>query len=168
VCDRPGAPIVERGRAADIEVLVVDRADAGDRDAHEQAIVDALREREVEHVALAGYMRICGPIFLDAYEGRALNVHPSLLPQFPGRDAIGDAIAAGVSRTGVTVHLVDAGVDTGPIVAQEVVLVATGDDRDSLAMRIHAVEHRIFPPALAALVRGELASLTHHLEAQLT
>ncbi len=169
VCDRLGAPIVERGRAAGIEVLVLVRADFEDRDAHERAIVDALRERDVEHVALAGYMRICGPVFLDAYEGRTLNIHPSLLPQFPGRDAIGDAIAAGATRTGVTIHLVDAGVDTGPVVTQEVVLVASGDDRDSLAMRIHAVEHRIFPPALAALVRGELGSITHHrLEAQLT
>lgn len=175
VCDRPGAPIIERGREAGIEVLVLDRADFRDRDAHEHAIVDALRERSVEHVALAGYMRICGPVFLAAYEGRTLNIHPSMLPEFPGRDAIGDAVAAGVTRTGVTVHLVDAGVDTGPIVAQEAVSVASGEDRDVLAMRIHAVEHRIFPPALAALVRGELREATHtttptqrRLEAHLT
>ncbi len=169
VCDRPRAPIVERGRAAGLEVLVLAREDYQDRDAHERAIVDALRQRKVDHVALAGYMRICGPVFLAAYEGRTLNIHPSLLPKFPGRDAIGDALAAGVTRTGVTVHLVDAGVDTGPVVAQEAVAIAPGEHRDALAMRIHAVEHRIFPPALAALVRGELASHTHHrLEAQLT
>lgn len=175
VCDRPGAPIVEHGRAAGIEVVVLDRSDFTDRDAHEQSIVDTLRERGVEFVALAGYMRICGPTFLAAYEGRTLNIHPSMLPAFPGRDAISDALAAGVSRTGVTVHLVDAGVDTGPIVAQEVVAIELGDDRDTLAMRIHAVEHRIFPPALAALVRGELTPVTRtvtpthrRLEAQLT
>ncbi|MCW2921008.1 MAG: phosphoribosylglycinamide formyltransferase [Thermoleophilia bacterium] len=165
VCDRPGAPIIERGRAAGIDVLVLDRTDFVDRDAHEGAIVDALRERDVEHVALAGYMRICGPVFLAAYEGRTLNVHPSLLPQFPGRDAIGDAIDAGATRTGVTVHLVDAGIDTGPIVAQEAIAIVAGDDRDSLAMRIHAVEHRIFPPALAALIA---TPTPRHLEAQLT
>lgn len=159
VCDRPGAPIVERGRAAGIEVVVLDRADFQDRDAHEAKIVATLHERDVEFVALAGYMRICGPVFLSAYEGRTLNVHPSLLPAFPGRDAIGDALAAGVRVTGVTVHLVDAGVDTGPIVAQEAVEVEPGDDRASLAARIHAVEHRIFAPALAALI----ATPTPHL-----
>ena len=169
VCDQPRAPIVERGRAAGLEVLVLAREDHEDRDAHEREIVDALRERDVDYVALAGYMRICGPVFLAAYEGRTLNIHPSLLPQFPGRDAIGDALAAGVTRTGVTVHLVDAGVDTGPVVAQEAVDVAAGEDRDALAMRVHAVEHRIFPLALAALVRGQLESHTHHhLEVQAT
>jgi phosphoribosylglycinamide formyltransferase-1 len=169
VCDRPGAPIVERGRAAGLEGLVLDRADFAGRDAHERAIVDALRERDVEHVALAGYTRICGPVFFAAYEGRTLNIHPSLLPAFPGRDAIGDALAAGVSRTGVTVHLVDAGIDTGPIVAQQVVAIDLGDDRDSLAMRIHAVEHRIFAPALAQLIATHTTTpTTRHLEAQLT
>jgi phosphoribosylglycinamide formyltransferase-1 len=152
-------------------VVVLERSAHEDRDAHEQAIVSALLDRGVEFVALAGYMRICGPVFLDAYEGRTLNVHPSLLPAFPGRDAIGDALAAGVRTTGVTVHLVVAGIDTGPVVAQEVVAIEPGDDRSSLAARIHAVEHRIFAPSLAALVRGELTSatrqsnpLTHHQE----
>lgn len=169
VSDRRRAPIVERGRAAGLDVIVLARDDYDDRDAHERAIVDTLRERNVQHVALAGYMRICGPVFLAAYEGRTLNIHPSLLPAFPGRDAIADAIAAGAARTGVTVHLVDAGVDSGPVVTQEAVAIAPGEDRDALAMRIHAVEHRIFPPALAALVRGELEPLSHHrLEAQLT
>lgn len=172
VCDQPGALVVERGRAIGIGVLVLERAAFPGRDAHERAIVDALTRRGVEYVALAGYMRICGPTFLAAYEGRTLNIHPSLLPQFPGRDAIGDALAAGATSTGVTVHLVDAGVDTGPVVAQEALAIEPGDDRASLAARIHTVEHRIYPPAVAALVRGEITSSRstnhHRLEAQLT
>ncbi len=107
-------------------------------------------------VVLAGYLRIAGPAVLAAFEGRILNVHPSLLPSFPGLHAVRDALAAGVAVTGVTIHLVDATLDGGPIVAQEAVVVAPGDDEASLLLRLHPVEHRLLPAAVAGLLAGAL------------
>lgn len=160
VSDVPTAPVVVRARAAGAMVVVVDRAAHPDRDTYEHALVGELLDRGVQLVVLAGYMRICGPTFLDAYEGRAINLHPSLLPAFPGRDAIGDALAAGARRTGVTVHVIDSGVDTGPIICQSIVEIRPDDTRDSLARRIHAVEHRVLPEVVAQLVH---AAPTHHV-----
>jgi phosphoribosylglycinamide formyltransferase-1 len=152
VCDRPGAPVVERARAAGVEVLEFAPAATSNRSAYELELVAQLRARGVAWVVLAGYMRICGDIFLTTYGGRTINVHPSLLPAFPGRDAIGDALAAGVNQTGVTVHFIDEGVDTGPVIAQRAVAIRPGDTRDSLAARVHAVEHELLPAVTANLV----------------
>ena len=104
----------------------------------------------------AGYMRLLGSAVLDAYAGRWLNVHPSLLPAFPGMHGVADALAHGVKVTGVTVFLVDEGTDTGPIVLQEAIEVLDDDDWDSLEARVHAVEHRLLPAATAALVEGRI------------
>jgi phosphoribosylglycinamide formyltransferase-1 len=170
VSDRPDAPVVERARAAGALVVVVDFDAFPDRDTYEHALVLELLDRGVEHVVLAGYMRICGPTFLDAYDGRAINLHPSLLPEVPGRDAIGDALDAGATRTGVTIHFIDDGVDTGPVIHQEALDIAPGETRSSLAPRIHELEHRVLPKVVAALVRGEVTFPSHpsQLEASRT
>ena len=117
----------------------------------EAAFIDALREAEVDLVVLAGFMRILQGEFLRAFEGRVVNVHPSLLPSFPGLEAWKQALDHGVKVTGCTVHWVDQGVDTGPIIAQEMVRVREDDTPESLRARIHEVEHRVYPAAIAEL-----------------
>lgn len=154
--DREDAPVLERAATAGVPAMLIDRSRFGSRDAHEHELVRMLAELRVDAVVLAGYMRVCGPVFLDAWEGRTINLHPSMLPAFPGRDAIGDALAAGATETGVTIHFIDAGVDSGPIACQAVVEIRPDDDRASLAPRIHAVEHRLLPIATAGLVDGRL------------
>ena len=115
-----------------------------------QAILQELKELEVEWIVLAGYMRLIGDTLLTAYPNRIVNIHPSLLPSFPGKDAIGQALAHGVKVTGVTVHYVDAGMDTGPILAQQAVEVVEGD-REKTEQRIHAVEHELYTKTLQQL-----------------
>lgn len=154
--DRPDAMALERARSRGIEAVVCSPTDFPDRSAHDRALRDALLERGVTHVALAGYMRIVGPELIAAFPDRILNLHPALLPAFPGMHAVEDALAWGVKVTGVTVHLVDEEVDHGPIVAQEPVRVREGDDVGSLRERIHETEHRIFPRAVRALIEGRL------------
>jgi phosphoribosylaminoimidazolecarboxamide formyltransferase / IMP cyclohydrolase len=121
-------------------------------------LADTLVAADLDAVVLAGYLRIVGPAVLDAFDGRILNVHPSLLPAFPGLHGVRDALAAGVAVTGVTVHLVDASLDTGPIIAQEAVTVLPDDDEDSLLQRLHAVEHRLLPAAVAGLLARALSA----------
>jgi phosphoribosylglycinamide formyltransferase 1 len=135
---RPEARALERARAAGIPAGVF---------ADEDGLADWLEERGVRVVVLAGYMRILSPAFLERFDP-VVNVHPSLLPAFPGLRAIEQALAAGVETTGVTVHLVDEGVDTGPVLRQEPVPV---DPRDTLVERIHAVEHRLLPEVVSEL-----------------
>ncbi len=156
VSDRPGARALDRARGAGVRAELLDPAAYPDREAHERALLGLLAGAGVTHVALAGYMRVLGPAVVDAYRGRMLNVHPSLLPAFPGAHAVRDALAWGVKVTGVTVHLVDEEVDHGPIVFQEAVAVAEGDDEASLLARLHEVEHRLYPAALRALLEGRL------------
>ena len=110
----------------------------------------------IDIVALAGYMRIAGPELVGAFRDRMLNVHPALLPAFPGTSAVADALAWGVKVTGVTVHLVDEQVDHGPVVFQEAIEIAPDDDRDSLEERVHEAEHRLLPAAVRALGEGRL------------
>lgn len=154
--DRPGAPVMERMRRRGVATRAIDAAAIGNRERYEQVLVGELRARGVDYIALAGYMRICGPALLGAFAGRTLNVHPSLLPAFPGLDAPGQALRAGVRETGVTVHFIDEGVDTGPIVAQRTVPIVPGDSRDWLQARIQRVEHELYPLAIADLVAGRL------------
>ncbi|MFO1541081.1 MAG: phosphoribosylglycinamide formyltransferase, partial [Chloroflexota bacterium] len=144
-------------RAQGIRTLVIRPADHPDRGTWDRAVTRALGTAGADLVVLAGFLRVLGPAVTDAYAGRILNVHPSLLPSFPGADAIGDALAAGVTVTGVTVHLVDATLDGGPIVAQEAVPIVAGEDRDALADRIHAVEHRLLPRCVALAAAGALS-----------
>lgn len=156
VSDRPGARALERARRAGVRAELLDPAAFPDREAHERALLELLAREGITHVALAGYMRVLGPTVVDAYRGRMLNIHPSLLPSFPGAHAVRDALAWGVKVTGVTVHLVDEEVDHGPIVLQEAVPVLEGDDEASLLARLHEVEHRLYPAAVRALLEGRL------------
>ena len=154
--DRPGVKAIERAESHGVEWAVLDPKDVADREAFDRAVVDLLKERGIDVVVSAGYMRLLGPAVLEAYGGRWLNVHPSLLPSFPGMHGVADALAHGVKVTGVTVFLVDEGTDTGPIVLQEAIEVFEDDDWDSLEARVHEVEHRLLPAATAALVEGRI------------
>ncbi len=156
VSDRPEAMALERARARGIPVAVCEPKDFPDRAAHDHALRTLLEDAGIECLALAGYMRIVGPELIGAFPERIVNLHPALLPAFPGMTAVADALAWGVKVTGVTVHLVDEEVDHGPIVAQEPVRVEPDDDLDSLLARVHEVEHRIFPEVVRALVEGRL------------
>jgi len=156
VSDRPDAGALERAEARGVEAEVLEPKDFDGRDAFDLAMADLLRQRGIDVVVTAGYMRLLGPAVLAEFGGRILNVHPSLLPAFPGTQAVADALAHRVKVTGVTVFVVDEGVDTGPIVLQEAIDVLDDDDWDSLEARVHEVEHRLLPEATAALVEGRL------------
>ncbi|HEY5697222.1 MAG TPA: phosphoribosylglycinamide formyltransferase [Acidimicrobiales bacterium] len=159
VVDRPcGA--VEVAERADVDARVVEREDFGpdfDRVAYSKQIVDVLHEAEVDLVAMAGFGTILDEPVFDAFRGRILNTHPALLPSFPGWHGVADALAYGVKVTGCTVHVATLEVDAGPIVAQEPVTVLADDTVDTLHERIKAVERRLYPDTLAAVVAGELA-----------
>lgn len=154
--DRPAVRALERAGERGVETLVLEPAGSADREAYTVAVRDALLARHVDVVVNAGYMRVLTRTFAEAFEGRWLNVHPALLPAFPGAHAVADAMAWGVKVTGVTVHLVDEEVDHGPVVAQEAIVVRDDDDWDSLEARVHEVEHRLLPAAVRALVEGRL------------
>jgi phosphoribosylglycinamide formyltransferase-1 len=154
--DRPGVRALERAESRSVEAAVLEPSAFDDREAFDRAVADLLRDRGIDVVVSAGYLRLLGRAVLDAYGGRWLNVHPSLLPAFPGMHGVADALEYGVKVTGVTVFLVDEGVDTGPIVLQEAIDVRDDDDWNSLEERVHEAEHRLLPAATAALVEGRL------------
>jgi phosphoribosylglycinamide formyltransferase-1 len=154
--DRPDAPALERARKAGVPTRSILPANVPTREAHDAALVAALRAAEVETVVLAGYMRLVTPGFLQAFPNRVINVHPALLPAFPGLHAQRQAIEYGVKVTGCTVHFVDEGVDTGPIFLQEALPVEEGDDEARLAARIRVVEHRLLVEALRLLAEGRV------------
>jgi phosphoribosylglycinamide formyltransferase-1 len=154
--DRPGIFALERAERAGVETVVLKLGDYPDRDAYSEAVRDALLARGVDVAVSAGYMRILGRAFADAFAGRWLNVHPALLPAFPGAHAVRDALQWGVKITGVSVHFVDEQVDHGPVVFQEAIEVFPDDDWDSLEARVHEVEHRLLPRAVRALLDGRL------------
>lgn len=154
LANKPDAGGLATAAAEGIEALCVDQKPFGkDREAHERAIDAALRERGVQVIALAGYMRILTPFLVDAWEGRMLNIHPSLLPAYPGLDTHARAIAAGDAEAGCTVHLVTAGVDEGPILGQARVPILPGDDDHALAERVLEQEHKLYAATLANFVR---------------
>jgi len=152
VTDKPGAYVVERAKAKSIPVLALSPKDFGSKEAYEQAILAKLQECEVKWIILAGYMRLIGETLLNSYTSKIVNIHPSLLPSFPGKDAIGQAMEHRVKVTGVTVHFVDAGMDTGPIIAQRAVAVTDGD-REATEQAIHAIEHDLYKEALQATLK---------------
>jgi phosphoribosylglycinamide formyltransferase-1 len=152
VCDHEDAPVLKRAQAVNIPVLVVNFKHYANKAAAEAIILTALQAHQVEAVLLAGYMRIIGPTLLAAYPHHIINLHPALLPKFPGRHGIEDAFAAGVTETGVTIHYIDAGIDTGQIIAQRTVPVEAADTVETLATRIHQVEHQFYPDVLQSLI----------------
>jgi len=146
--NRPSVRALERTTAAGIPARVFELAQYADRAARDRELADWLLLRGADLVVLAGYMHLLTPSFLDRFPDRIVNVHPSLLPDFPGAHAIDDALAAGVDTTGVTVHYVDEGLDSGAVIRQEPVSV---EPRDTLIERIHAVEHRMLPEVVQEL-----------------
>jgi phosphoribosylglycinamide formyltransferase 1 len=154
--DKPEARALERARAAGVETVVFPRADYPDRAARDAAMGDWIESLDADLVALAGYMQLLSEEFVARFRGRAVNVHPALLPSFPGLDAIGQALDAGVEVTGVSVHFVDEGVDTGPVIVQREVPVPPDRDRATLEEEIHATEHRLYPEAIRMIARGKV------------
>jgi phosphoribosylglycinamide formyltransferase-1 len=155
VSNRPDASGLQTALRAGIRTAAIDHRDfGGDRAAHERAIDVLLREADIGVVCLAGYMRLLTPVLVNAWQGRMLNIHPSLLPSFPGLHTHARALDAGVKIHGCTVHLVTEAMDAGPILAQAVVPVLPGDTEDSLARRILRQEHALYPAALAAFASG--------------
>lgn len=146
------APGLARARELGLPAEAIPHRGEPGRRAHEEKVIAALRRAGAEWICLAGYMRLLSPQFLAAFPGRILNVHPSLLPAFPGTDAQAQALAHGVKVSGCTVHLVDEGLDSGPIVVQRAVAVRDGDTPESLAARILEEEHRAYPEALRRLL----------------
>jgi formyltetrahydrofolate-dependent phosphoribosylglycinamide formyltransferase len=151
--DRPGIEGLARAERAGRPTFVARLADHPDRDAWDKALTETVAAYEPDLVVSAGFMKILGAAFLERFAGRVLNTHPALLPAFPGAHAVADAIAHGVQVTGATVHLVDAGVDTGPIVAQQAVSVAPEDDVETLHERIKVVERRLLVDVVALMAR---------------
>ncbi|HEY5531192.1 MAG TPA: phosphoribosylglycinamide formyltransferase [Candidatus Anoxymicrobiaceae bacterium] len=154
--DNSEAFALERARRRGIPTRVVELKDLSDRAAFDHAVLEALLEAGVELIVLAGYMKLVGNEIIEAYRGRIMNIHPALLPSFPGEHGVRDALEHGVKVSGVTVHFVDEGLDTGPIIIQEAVPVEEEDDEASLHNRIHLAEYRVYPQAIRLFAEGRL------------
>lgn len=156
ISDKADAGGLAKAASLGIPTFAFARKDFADKDAHEAAILDLLGKLQPDFICLAGYMRLLSGAFINRYEGRILNIHPSLLPLFPGLHTHQRAIDAGMRIAGCTVHFVTEGMDEGPIVAQAAVPVIPGDTADSLAARVLTVEHRIYPLALKQVAEGKI------------
>jgi phosphoribosylglycinamide formyltransferase 1 len=154
--DKTAAGALERGRRAGVETGVFPAGDFADRAARDAAMGDWIESRAPDLVVLAGYMQLLSAPFVERFRNRVVNIHPALLPSFPGLDAIGQALADGVETTGVTVHFVDEGVDTGPVIAQREVPVPAGVSREELESAVHAVEHELYPEAIRMIAEGRV------------
>lgn len=151
ISDKADAPGLALAKERGIEVLAIERRGLN-REEHEKEIIAALRERSVDLICLAGYMRLLSPCFVEAFRGRILNIHPSLLPAFPGLDAQRQALEHGAKVSGCTVHFVDETLDGGPIIAQRTVPVLEGDTVETLSMRILEQEHKLYAEAVAKVL----------------
>jgi len=154
--DKRGAPAIERSRAARIPVGIFPREDFGDRGERDAAMAEWIEERGADLIVLAGYMQLLSATFVERFRNRIVNIHPALLPAFPGLDAIGQALAAGANVTGVSVHFVDEGVDTGPVIAQREIEIPADRDRAALELAIHATEHQLYPEAIRMIAAGKV------------
>ncbi|APR06802.1 Phosphoribosylglycinamide formyltransferase [Lentilactobacillus parabuchneri] len=157
VCDHAHVHVLDRAHQESVPTFVINFKDYPDKAAAETVIAQKLADNQIDFIILAGYMRIIGPTLLAKYEGKIINIHPALLPKFPGRHGIEDAYEAGVDTTGVTVHWVDSGIDSGKIIAQQEVPVHKDDQLSDLEQRIHATEHVLYPNVVKQLLeRGEI------------
>jgi phosphoribosylglycinamide formyltransferase-1 len=156
VSNNPNAYAIERAKRHNIPVEVIDHRNYSSREEFEREIIKKLEPYRVDLIVLAGFMRILSPFFVRAYKSRIMNIHPALLPAFPGVNAVRQALSYGVKYTGCTVHFVDEGVDTGPIILQSVVPVYDDDTEEKLLERIHKEEHRIYPEAIRLFAEGKL------------
>ncbi|MNZ44545.1 Phosphoribosylglycinamide formyltransferase [compost metagenome] len=154
VCDKSQAPVIERARKAGVESFVFDPKAYARREDYETEIAAELEKRNVDLVVLAGYMRLLTSVLVDRYAGKMINVHPSLLPAFPGKNAIGQAWDYGVKLTGITVHFVDGGMDSGPVIAQQAVEITSEDTLDSLESKIHQAEQQLYPQVVSMFAKG--------------
>lgn len=153
VCDKPSAPVLEHSRIMGLKTFVFEKKDYLNKKDYETKILQELEKHRIDLVVLAGFMRIIGPTLLKDWEGKMVNLHPSLLPDFPGKDGIGQAFRAGVQETGVTVHFVDAGMDTGPVIAQKRVSIEAGESLASMETKIHLLEHELLPQTIGMISR---------------
>jgi phosphoribosylglycinamide formyltransferase 1 len=151
-----GVKGLARAEAAGIPTAVFPLAEYASRTERDWAMADAMTTYHPDLVVMAGYMAIVTPVFLERFSNRVINIHPALLPSFPGGDGMGDALAYGVKVTGVTVHLVEEGMDSGPIIAQRSVAVRDDDTHDTLAERVHAVEHQLYPRVVELFAKGKV------------
>ncbi len=156
ICNIPGARAIERARSAGVPAILLEHKAYPSRDAYDAEVVRLLRQHEVDLVCLAGFMRLITPTLLSAFQNKILNIHPSLLPSYPGLHAVRKTLAAGARVSGCTVHIVDEGTDTGPIVVQAAVPILDGDTEETLAARILQQEHRCYPRAIALLAQGRV------------
>lgn len=154
VCDQPGAPVIDKARKKGIAVYVFKASAYSSREQYETDILRELQAHKINWIFLAGYMRLVGSVLLESYTNKILNIHPSLLPDFPGLDAIGQALEGGVSETGVTVHFVDEGMDTGPIIMQQAIHILAEDTKETLTERIHHIEHQLYGQAIKQVIKG--------------
>jgi phosphoribosylglycinamide formyltransferase-1 len=154
VSNKADAAGLQRARDAGVPTRVIPHGNYPDRASFDAALVEALREASCDLVVLAGFMRLLTPVFLDAFPNRVVNIHPALLPAFPGVDAQAQALAYGARVTGCTVHFVDAGTDTGPVIAQAAVPILEGDTRDALAARLLPHEHALLVKAITWIAKG--------------
>jgi len=155
LANKPEAGGIDWAKSQGIDTLVVDhRPYKGDREAHEKAIHAALVARNIEFIVLAGYMRVMTPFLVEAWSGKMINIHPSLLPDFKGLHTHQRAIEAGVAEAGCSVHWVSSGVDEGAVIAQARVPILQGDSEDSLAARVLVEEHRLYPQAIRAIFQS--------------
>ncbi len=157
VCDNPEAYALKRAKRFNIETFVVNRNDYKSKPEFEDVIVRALETSNVDYIALAGFMRILSQEFVKRFGWKIINVHPALLPKFPGAHAIRDAWEAGIQESGVTVHFVDSGIDTGPVILQKKVVRDASDTLESFEQKIHQVEYELYPQAVQMLVDGKLS-----------
>ncbi|QKY71469.1 phosphoribosylglycinamide formyltransferase [Lentibacillus sp. CBA3610] len=152
ICDKPGAAVIEKTEKFGVQAFIFNAKEYGSKTDYERVLLEKLREAGVTWLFLAGYMRIVGPTLLSEFPERIINIHPSLLPEFPGLDAIGQAYESAVDQTGVTVHYIDDGIDTGPIIAQEEVPVYPNDTKEQLTERIQQVEHKLYPRVIRQIM----------------
>jgi len=154
ISNKPGVGALEKASALGVETVVIDHKAYASREAFDHALSECLDSHKIDYVVLAGFMRVLTPDFVRKYHGRLINIHPALLPAFPGAHAIKDAWDAKVKETGVTVHFVDSGVDTGPVILQRKVPVLPDDTLETLEIRIHQSEYEIYPEALKVVLLG--------------
>ncbi|GAA4066702.1 phosphoribosylglycinamide formyltransferase [Amphibacillus indicireducens] len=152
VSDQPGAKVIEKADENQLAKFIFDPKDYQNKCEFETEIVNELQAHQVDWIVLAGYMRLVGPTLLNQYQRRIINIHPSLLPAFPGLDAVGQALEAGVKLSGTTIHYVDSGMDTGEIIAQESVRVKPGMTREELQTAIQKIEHELYPKTIQRLI----------------
>lgn len=156
VCDKIDAFVIKRAHELAIPTLIINPKDYQSKVQYEEVILNSLKEHQVEFIALAGYMRLIGSVLLTAFKDKIINIHPSLLPAFKGKNAIEQVINAGVLETGVTIHFVDSGIDTGEIIAQDIIKINEKMSKNEIEEKIHLVEHRLYPKILNQLLEEDL------------